>query len=89
MFKRLAKALIKKFVQEHYKSVKWLKSKLFANVVSRLQKSPAASKKFFQEHYQNAKLFHSLDPDQDQHSIAPDLVSNCLQRLSADNRTSH
>ena len=25
-----------------------------------------------------------LDPDQDQHSIGPDLGSNCLQRLSAD-----
>ena len=26
----------------------------------------------------------SLDPDQDQRSVGPDLGSNCLQRLSAD-----
>ena len=27
----------------------------------------------------------SLDPDQDLHSVGPDLGPNCLQRLSADN----
>ena len=27
---------------------------------------------------------NSLDPDQDQHSVGPDLGPNCLQRLSAD-----
>ena len=26
----------------------------------------------------------SLDPDQDRHSVGPDLSPNCLQRLSAD-----
>ena len=28
---------------------------------------------------------NSLDPDQDPHSVGPDLGKNCLQRLSADN----
>ena len=27
---------------------------------------------------------NSLDPDQDRHSVGPDLGPNCLQRLSAD-----
>ena len=27
-----------------------------------------------------------LDPDQDQHSVGPDLGANCLQRLSADDK---
>ena len=26
-------------------------------------------------------MSNSLDPDQDRHSVAPDLVPNCLQRL--------
>ena len=30
---------------------------------------------------------NSLDPDQDRHSFGPDLCSNCLQRLSADNKS--
>ena len=28
-------------------------------------------------------MSNSLDPDQDQHSVGPDLGQNCLQRLSA------
>ena len=36
--------------------------------------------KFFWEHYQS---FKSLDPDQARHSVWPDLVPNCLQRLSS------
>ena len=28
-----------------------------------------------------------LDPDQDQHSVGPDLFPNCLQRLSADDKS--
>ena len=31
-------------------------------------------------------LSNSLDPDQDLHSVGPELVSNCLQTLSADNK---
>ena len=31
---------------------------------------------------------NSLDPDQDQHSIGPDLGPNCLQRLSAGKKKS-
>ena len=30
---------------------------------------------------------NSLDPDQYRHSVDPDLGPNCLQRLSADNRS--
>ena len=29
---------------------------------------------------------NSLDPDQDQYSLVPDLGPNCLQRLSADDK---
>ena len=37
--------------------------------------------KFFPEYNQSV----SLDPDQAQHFVRPDLGINCLQRLSADN----
>ena len=33
------------------------------------------------------RVSNSLDPDQDRHSVGPDLGSNCLQRLSADDKT--
>ena len=42
--------------------------------------------KIFQEHYESV---NGLDPDQDRCSVSPDLVPNCLQRLSADDRTFH
>ena len=42
------------------------------------------SNQFFQEHYQSANC---LDPDLDRHSVGPDLGPNCLQRLSADDKT--
>ena len=29
-------------------------------------------------------MSNSFDPDQDRHSVGPDLSPNCLQRLSAD-----
>ena len=29
-------------------------------------------------------MLNSLDPDQDRHSVNPDLSPNCRQRLSAD-----
>ena len=31
-------------------------------------------------------MANSLDPDQAQQNVAPDLGPNCLQRLSADNK---
>ena len=34
--------------------------------------------KFFQEHYQSVTC---LDPDEDQHTVGPDLGPNSLQRL--------
>ena len=34
-----------------------------------------------------SKCQNSLDPDQDQHSVGPDLGPNCLQRLSADDKS--
>ena len=34
-----------------------------------------------------SKKVNSLDPDQDRHCVRPDLGSNCLQRLSADNKS--
>ena len=36
------------------------------------------------DHHQSVKLFH---PNQDQHSVGPDFGPNCLQRLSADDRS--
>ena len=32
---------------------------------------------------------NNLDPDQAQHFVGPDLVPNCLQKLSADNKSHH
>ena len=31
-------------------------------------------------------MSYGSDPDQDQHSVGPDLGPNCLQRLSADDK---
>ena len=31
-------------------------------------------------------MSNSLDPDQDKHSVGPDLGSNCLQRLLAEDK---
>ena len=31
-------------------------------------------------------MSNGLDPDQDRHSVSPDLGPKCLQRLSADNK---
>ena len=31
----------------------------------------------------------SLDPDQDRHTVSPDLGPNCLQTLSADDKSCH
>ena len=49
---------------------------------------------FFQNYFfsQNTlksttRMPKSLDLDQDQHSVSPDLGPNCLQRLSADNKS--
>ena len=42
-------------------------------------------KKILCEHYQS---FKSLDPDQDQPSVGPDLDPNWLQRLPADDKLS-
>ena len=35
-----------------------------------------------------SRVSKSLDPDQAQHFVGPDLGPNCLQRLSADNKSS-
>ena len=36
--------------------------------------------------WNNIRVLNGLDPDQDPHSVCPDLGPNCLQRLSADNK---
>ena len=41
---------------------------------------------FYQEYNWSS---NSFDPDQDQHSVGPDLGPNCLQRSSADNKIFH
>ena len=35
------------------------------------------------------RVSNSLDPDQDRHSVGPDLGPNCLLRLSADDKSCH
>ena len=79
----------KTFFQEHYQSVKrfgsrsgpmfclsWSGSKLFAKVIRRQM--------LFSKHaFRNTiRVSNGLDPDQDRHSVGPDLGPNCLQRLS-------
>ena len=32
-------------------------------------------------------MSNSLDPDQDRHSVGPDLGPTCLQRISADDKS--
>ena len=44
--------------------------------------------KLFQEHI-TIRVSNGLGPDQDQHPVGPDLGPNCLQRLSADNKSGH
>ena len=64
----------------------WSGSKLFANVISRRQKSPLARKelisfitpKVWRSHYQSVKPFDY---------VGPDLGPNCLQMLSADDKS--
>ena len=34
-------------------------------------------------------MSNSLDPEQSRHFVGPDLGPNCLQRLSADNKSRH
>ena len=42
---------------------------------------------FFKKSFRNTiRVPNGLDPDQDQHSVSPDLGPNCLQRLSADDK---
>ena len=45
---------------------------------------------FFSENsFRNAiRVSNSLDPDQDQHSVGPGLGPNCLQSLSANEKSS-
>ena len=44
------------------------------------------NKLFEKKNFRNiTKVSNSLDPDQDQRFVGPDLGPNCLSRLSADN----
>ena len=45
------------------------------------------SKKSFRN--TSIRVSNSLDPDQDRHSVGPDLGPTCLQRLSADCKSCH
>ena len=45
--------------------------------------------KFFKKSFSNIiRVSNSSDPDQARHSVGPDLDPNCLQRLSADDKSS-
>ena len=35
------------------------------------------------------RVSNSFDPDQDRHCVGPDLGQNCLQRVSADDKSHH
>ena len=49
---------------------------------------PADLKKNEKKSFRNTiRLSNCLDSDQGQHSVGPDLGPNCLQRLSADNKS--
>ena len=42
----------------------------------------------FQNSFRNViRVSNGFDPDQDRHSVGPDLVPNCLQGLSADDES--
>ena len=48
--------------------------------------------KYFFNHFKKSfsntiRVSNSLDPDQFRRSVGPDLIPNCLQRLSADNKS--
>ena len=58
-------------------------------VVCKLFSKLTFSKNLFRGHYQSVKQFKKMDPDQDQHSVHPELGPNCLQRLSADIKNHH
>ena len=68
--------------RKHYQSVK--------RSISRDQDQRSVGTDLFfqsiiQEHYQSVK--RSVSRDQDQRSVGTDLGTNCLQRLSADNKS--
>ena len=44
---------------------------------------------FFQNNFcrNTIRVPNGLDPDQDRHSVGPDLGPNCLQRLSEDDKS--
>ena len=44
---------------------------------------------YFKEFFRNTvRVLNGLDPDQDRHYVSPDLCPNCLQKLSADDKSS-
>ena len=49
------------------------------------------SKLIFSKKYMKntISMSNSVDPDQDRHSVGPDLDPNCLQRLSTDDKSCH
>ena len=49
------------------------------------------SKLFFSKDHSSNSIRMSiiLDPDQDRHSVGPDLCPNCFQWLSADDKSRH
>ena len=45
---------------------------------------------FLKNSFRNTiKASNYLDPDEDRHSVGPDLGPNCLQKLSADDKSRH
>ena len=45
---------------------------------------------FFKKIFINIiRVSNGLDPDQDRHSVGPDLGPNCLQRLKSDDKSRH
>ena len=44
---------------------------------------------FFEKKRNTIRVSNSLDPDQARHYVGPGLGTNCLQRLSADDKRCH
>ena len=84
-----------KFFQEHYQNVKQFGSRLGVTFCILGNFSCFCCRLITLFHYElfsknsfknKIRVSNELDPDQDRHSVSPDWDSNCLQRLSADDK---
>ena len=90
--------VFKTVFQEHYqRQTVWIEIRtdilsvliLVQTVCKGYQQTTKATTSKEQQHsFRNTiRVSNSLDPDQDRHSVGPDLGPNCLQMLPTDNET--